>query len=127
MSGKLTRDAYEKLITENIEAMKLVKSAFVASNIRLEWEHIIAVLKASPEREYGDHKECLEEIERLKKKSKNLADNLKHREGLIDKWAKMAEEANDELLKIRVLEDDDCECTGHYLCREHAPSFGGKP
>ena len=66
MSGKLTRDAYEKLIAENILAMELIKEVFVACEHRLEWEHIVAVLRASPACKYGNHEECLKEIDRLK-------------------------------------------------------------
>jgi hypothetical protein len=54
MTMKLNRGAYEKLIEEDIEAMEKSKFAFEANGVLLEWRHIIEVLKASPDREYGE-------------------------------------------------------------------------
>jgi hypothetical protein len=51
MSMKLTRAGYEKLIAENIEWL-------LAQPRTLEREHIIMIVKASPDREYPPLKTC---------------------------------------------------------------------
>lgn len=53
MTSKLNRRAYEQLIREDIAAMETVRERFVCSELKLEWEHIVDVLRASVEREYG--------------------------------------------------------------------------
>ena len=51
MSMKLSRDGYEKLIAENIEwLMKPPRT--------LEREHIIMIVKTSPDREYPPTRTC---------------------------------------------------------------------
>ena len=53
MPCKLNRRAYEQLIRENIQAMDELKQEFIDGGRLLEWQHIVAVLKYSPDREYG--------------------------------------------------------------------------
>ena len=53
MTVPLTRVAFQQLIDEDIEVMKNMRELFVNCSGRLEWEHIIAVLEATPDRVYG--------------------------------------------------------------------------
>lgn len=53
MAGRMNRQAYEQLITEDIEAMEKVKPHFVKHGVRLEWEHIVICLKSLVDLHYG--------------------------------------------------------------------------
>lgn len=61
-------------------------------------------------------------VEQLKEENRKLRKERDDFAKLCEKWARFAEDTNDELLKIRTI-NDNCECTGHYLCRDHAPAF----
>lgn len=63
----LNRDAYQKLIDEDIEIMALLKGVFVAIERRLEWDHIVAVLEGSPERAYDEPRRARRLIERARR------------------------------------------------------------
>ncbi len=54
MPSRLNRRAYEQLIEEDVEVMESMKKWFTQAGKRLEWDHIVDVLRASPDREYGE-------------------------------------------------------------------------
>lgn len=53
MSTKLNRRSYEQLIREDLEALEKLRPTAIALKIRLELDHIIEIVRVSPDSEYG--------------------------------------------------------------------------
>jgi hypothetical protein len=57
MTSRLNRSAYDKLIDEDLAALSMLRPVAIDLGVRLELDHVIEVVKASPSREYEEPEE----------------------------------------------------------------------